>query len=132
MKLSDFIEVYQNDPYVHTLAQYCKKKGNSVLLKGIVGSLDAVLASVVSKTNSSTQLVIAEDKEQAFYVYTDFLNLRVGAEVLMFPSSYKKAYQYEAVENANILQRAEVLNKLSSDLNSQYIIVTYPEALSEK
>lgn len=132
MKLSDFIEIYQNDPYVRTLAQYCKKQGGTIQIKGLVGSLDAILATTVTKINHTSQLVIAEDKEQAYYIYTDFLHLKSGAEVLMFPSSYKKPYQYEAIENANILQRAEVLSKLAGDMSTPHIIVTYPEALGEK
>lgn len=132
MKFSDFIEIYQNDPYVHTLATYCKKRGTSIQVKGLVGSLDAVLATVLSKTNQTTQFVIAESKEQAYYIYTDLLNMKSEGEILLFPSSYKKPYQYEEIENANILQRAEVLNKLSGDQLTQYIIVSYPEALGEK
>ncbi len=132
MKFSDFIEIYQNDPYVHTLATYCKKQGTSIQVKGSVGSLDAVLATVLSKTNQTTQFIIAESKEQAYYIYTDLLNMKSEGEILLFPSSYKKPYQYEDIENANILQRAEVLNKLSGDQLTQYIIVSYPEALGEK
>src|SRR5690606_10838182 len=54
-------------------------------------------------------------------------------EVLLLPSSYKKAYQYEEVENANVLLRAEVLNQINSrDAEKGVMIVSYPEALSEK
>ncbi len=45
--------------------------------------------------------------------------------------SYKRPYEYDETENANILMRAEVLNQLSTHPESQ-IIITYPEALSEK
>ena len=45
--------------------------------------------------------------------------------------SYKRPYEFEETENANILMRAEVLNRLANKTAPE-IIVTYPEALSEK
>ena len=51
-------------------------------------------------------------------------------QVFFFPASYRRAYQIEQTDNANILLRAEVLNKLNNKRNP--IIVTYSEALSEK
>lgn len=61
----------------------------------------------------------------------DLQNLLGHKEILLFPMSYKRPYEYDETENANILMRAEVLNHFSSHPDSQ-IIVTYPEALSEK
>src|SRR5690606_31262679 len=53
--------------------------------------------------------------------------------VLLFPSSYKRAYQFDATENANILLRAEVLNRLNNRAaGAGSLIITYPEALTEK
>ena len=54
----------------------------------------------------------------------------LAKEVFFFPASYRRAYQVEETDNANILLRSEVLNKLNSKKNP--IIVTYSEALSEK
>ncbi|MEQ9229105.1 MAG: CarD family transcriptional regulator, partial [Cyclobacteriaceae bacterium] len=71
------------------------------------------------------------DKEEAAYYQNDLLNFVKEEQVLLFPTSYKKPYQYEETENANILQRAEVLNKLTNSAE-QLHIVTYPEALLEK
>ena len=50
----------------------------------------------------------------------------------IFPSSYKRPYQYEEVDNANVLQRAELLNQLLESKGSSRIVITYPEALYEK
>lgn len=71
------------------------------------------------------------DKENALYYQNDLQNFVKNDKVLLFPTSYKKPYQYEETENANILQRAEVLNQLSSSKEPLHI-VTYPEALFEK
>ena len=45
--------------------------------------------------------------------------------------SYKRPYEFDETENANILMRAEVLNRLANKTSPE-IIVTYPEALGEK
>ena len=53
-------------------------------------------------------------------------------DIYYFPASYKRPYQIEEVDNANILQRAEVLNELNHTKSGRQIIVTFAEALNEK
>ena len=69
------------------------------------------------------------DKEQAQYFVNEVESL-LKNEVFFYPASYRRAYQFEQTDNANILLRAEVLNKLNNKRNP--IIITYSEALSEK
>jgi transcription-repair coupling factor (superfamily II helicase) len=77
-------------------------------------------------------LVIAQDKEEAAYLNSDLQNLLGNLDQSIFPSSYKRPYQYEEVDNANVLQRAELLNQLLESKGSSRIVITYPEALYEK
>ncbi|HRZ73696.1 MAG TPA: transcription-repair coupling factor, partial [Flavobacterium sp.] len=58
-------------------------------------------------------------------------NLINDQDVLFYPSSYRRPYQIEETDNANVLLRAEVLNRINSRKKPS-IIVTYPEALFEK
>ncbi|MDH5598700.1 MAG: transcription-repair coupling factor, partial [Cyclobacteriaceae bacterium] len=51
---------------------------------------------------------------------------------LFFPTSYKRPYIFDETENANILQRAELLNAINNKSTTGELIVTYPEALTEK
>ncbi len=56
----------------------------------------------------------------------------IGAnDVLFYPSSYRRPYQIEETDNANVLLRSEVLNRINSR-KKPAVIVTYPEALFEK
>ncbi|MBC7407765.1 MAG: transcription-repair coupling factor, partial [Arcicella sp.] len=71
------------------------------------------------------------DREEAAYFINDLQNLVGEENVLSFPMSYKRAYVYEDVDNANVLMRAEVLNKLNNAVEG-LLLVSYPEALSEK
>ncbi len=98
--------------------------------KGIVGSLDAVLAAAIYLQDLQTHVFILHEKEEAAYFLNDLQNLLPDKEILFFPTSYRKPYQLEETDNANVLRRAEVLSQLS--LGGSELIVTYPEALTEK
>ncbi|ARS36769.1 transcription-repair coupling factor [Pontibacter actiniarum] len=134
MKVKDFLELYRLDSVVQTLAQRLKAtEPYRLQIKGLAGSQDAVLASAVYTLNYGHQLFVMHDKEEAAYFYTDLKNL-LGEEkeILLFPTSYKRPYSFDDTENANILMRAEVLNRLNQKTGKGELIVTYPEALTEK
>src|SRR5690606_37177342 len=69
--------------------------------------------------------------EEAAYYLNDLEGLVGQIDVLIIPSSHRRPYQIEDVDNANVLLRAEVLNRINSR-KKPCIIVTYPEALFEK
>lgn len=130
MTFSDLISTYAKGPYISAIEQSLAKKSN-VRLKNIAGSFDAILAGTLARRVSQHNLYILHDKEEAAYFQNDLQNFVSEEHVLLFPTSYKKPYQYEETENANILQRAEVLNMLSTSKWPLHII-SYPEALLEK
>lgn len=101
-------------------------------MKGLAGSLDMVVFSSVYKEAKGCHLLIAHDKEEAAYINNDLVELLGDGSTYFFPSSYKRPYHYDEVENANVLQRAEILNKILSQDTKHPIIVTYGEALYEK
>src|SRR5699024_103236 len=71
------------------------------------------------------------DKEEAAYYLNDLEQLIGEENVLFYPGSYRRPYQLEETDNANVLLRAEVLNRLNSR-KKPAVIVTYPDALFEK
>jgi transcription-repair coupling factor (superfamily II helicase) len=52
-------------------------------------------------------------------------------DVLFYPGSFRRPYEIEDTDNANVLLRAEVLNRINSR-KKPAVIVSYPEALFEK
>jgi len=106
-----------------------ENKQTKIQLTGLIGSSFSLTASAVVRTSNNPHLFIFRDKEAASYFVNDIENL-LRNEVFFFPASYRRPYQIEETDNANILLRAEVLNKLNNKRNP--IIVTYSEALSEK
>ena len=76
-------------------------------------------------------LLVLKNAEQAAYYFNDLEQLLGPSQTFYFPASYREAYNPEATDNANVLQRSEVLKKLSNKPKKK-IIVTYPQALFEK
>lgn len=136
MKVKEFLRDYQADPLVQVLTEkIAGQKCKSLVLKGLAGSLDAIVAAAYFQNHPSSLLFILDDKNEATYFADDLQQLlEKEQKVLFFPSSYKKAYQYEEIDNANVLQRAEVLSALSTaeKENRNVLVVTYAEALAEK
>ena len=133
MKIVDLISLYQNDGVIRTIANSLTSHANTKLhLQRLYGSADALMAVAIGANVSRNHLFILNDKDEAAYFFNDLQNMMPEQEVCLFPASYKKIYQYEEIENANILLRAEVLTKLSAHQAEPLWVVSSPEALSEK
>ncbi|MFD2100563.1 transcription-repair coupling factor [Flagellimonas iocasae] len=113
-----------------TIAQ-SQNTNTKINLKGLIGSS---LSFVISETFASVEspfLLILNDKEEAAYYLNDLEQLIGEHDVLFYPGSYRRPYQIEETDNANVLLRAEVLNRINSR-KKPAVIVTYPDALFEK
>ena len=158
MKIRDFVAHYAKDSLAQALAQYLATDAPTrVHLKGLVGSLDAVVASATYKIHTEAKkrinhIFVLNDRDEALYFYNDLQNLLGKKNIWFFPSSYKRPYKFMEVENANVLERAEVLNRINQRVSTPqvvsvdaakaneenpanedgFMIVTYPSALVEK
>lgn len=98
----------------------------------LTGSSTSALIASVFNTLKRHTLFVLSDKEEAAYYYNDLQKLISEDLVLFFPASYRGFYQVEQTDNANVLMRTEVLNRLAASSECSYVIVSYPEALFEK
>lgn len=131
LSTQDFLQLYSSDSLVQLIVNQISSQQPRVQVKGLAGSLDAVLAAAVYQNLPRLNLFITNDREEAAYLQNDLQNL-LNREILYYPTSYKRPYHYEEIENANVLMRAEILNKLNVTTADNLLIVTYPEALFEK
>jgi len=117
-----------------TIAQ-TQQKTTRIHVKGLVGSALSFVINESFKTAQKPFLLIFNDKEEAAFYLNDLEQLLNSKDVLFYPGSYKRPYQADAsgkeTDNANILLRTEVLNRVNSR-KKPAIIVSYPEALFEK
>lgn len=108
-----------------------QKKDQKIQLGGLVGSSLSFVVSAAFQGSEAPFLLILEDKEEAAYHLNDLEQLLGEGDVLFYPGSYRRPYQIEETDNANVLMRAEVLNRINSRKRPA-LIVTYPDALFEK
>ena len=132
MKIQQLLERYLTDDNL-ALLHDALQQGQPVsgYLKGIAGSQLALLAGALYKLGDKPHLLVLNDKEEAAYVFNDLQKVLPDDGVLFYPGSYRRPYDVEEVDNANILLRAEALSHINSRKRSP-LIVTYPDALFEK
>ena len=104
---------------------------HSVHISGLVGAATSLVVAETFKNTERPFLLIFNDKEDAAYHLNDLEALLCDKDVLFYPGSYRRPYQIEETDNANVLLRSEVLNRINSR-KKPAIIVTYPDALFEK
>ena len=75
-------------------------------------------------------LFILNDQEEAGYFYHDMVQANGDADILFFPSSYRRAIKYGQRDAVNEILRTEVLTRLGK--SAPVSVVTYPDALAEK
>ena len=155
-------DLYKDSPFINNISNHFSSSKARVHVDGLTGSLPALaIAALALRRPTVSQLVIAPSKEEAYYLQNDIEallqgeSLKVKGErsadattasdshlspftshlspsVMLFPTSYRKAYHYdlEQTENANLLMRNEVVKALSG--SEPLIVVSYADALSEK
>lgn len=132
MNIRDLINRYKSDDRVTQFTKALNSTKNpKVQLKGLVGSADAIVALSSYFLLHKPLLFVLPDREEAAYFQSD-LESALEKQVLLFPSSYRKSFDFTQVDTANVLARAEVLNELNHDSEYGKIVVSYPEAIAEK
>ena len=126
----EFRKLFSGHDHKTELCKLLNTPGEKVHLQGIVGSARSILTGTLSEEISKTFVICLNDREEASYFFDDLNTLSPEAQVLFFPSSYKRSVNYETIEQENIILRTEVLSYLKQD--NPLLIVTYPEALVEK
>jgi len=139
LNLNELIQVFRSEKnseqIVNTLQNYDRSR---IQLKGLIGSSRALVSAGVFNEISGVHLFILPDKETAAHFFNDLENIYdersldySKKKILFYPTSYKRQYDIEDPDNVNLLLRAEILNRIGSSARKT-LIVTYPEALSEK
>lgn len=128
------------------LREALTRRKSDICVTGLVGSAAPLLFATLGRGRKATGaadgkvsqsaneelasqsfLFILNDEEEAGYFYHDLTQMMGDEEVMMFPSSYRRAIKYNQKDPANEILRTNVLAH-----HGRGIIVTYPEALAEK
>jgi transcription-repair coupling factor (superfamily II helicase) len=131
MDLKELKAKYASLNSINDTANELQLVGSRIHWKGLVGSSRSLCSVVLAEQVPGHHLFILADKEEAAYFLNDIEGLYPDDHrILFYPASYRVAYQIEETDNANVVARAEVLDRLNSQKNAW--IVTYPEALFER
>ncbi|MGB5237220.1 MAG: transcription-repair coupling factor, partial [Flavobacteriaceae bacterium] len=131
MTPSSILQHFVRSPEIGKLRESLVPNAKNIQVKGLSGSSWSLVTASLFKSLDRPFLVIFNDKEEAAYFLNDLENLLGDKNVLFYPGSYRRPYQIEETDNANVLLRAEVLNRINSR-QKPALIVTYPDALFEK
>ncbi|MBP5190689.1 MAG: transcription-repair coupling factor [Bacteroidales bacterium] len=140
MQLTD---IYKSSKLVAELCAKLTENQVRIHINGLTGSLPAIVGATLSQCLPQSNLVfIAASKEDAYYLQNDIDTLLhpgcntddepdvADCPVMLFPTTYRRPYQTDEIDNANVLMRSEVVKQLGA--GRRVVIVTYPEALAEK
>jgi transcription-repair coupling factor (superfamily II helicase) len=131
LSIQNIVNQYQISANVAQIITQLQKEKNHFQISNLVGSSLSFTISETFKKSEKPYLLVFNDKEEAAYYLNDLEQLLGEKNVLFYPGSYRRPYQIEETDNANILLRSEVLNRINSK-QKPAIIVTYPAALFEK
>jgi len=123
--------LFTKSSQVRKLGETITQSQKKIHISGLVGAATSLVIADTFKKLELPLLLIFNDKEEAAYHLNDLENILGDKEVLFYPGSYRRPYQIEETDNANVLLRSEVLNRINSR-KKPAIIVTYPDALFEK
>jgi len=125
------VSQYQKSAKTQQVLQEIQQEHNQFHISNLAGSSLSFVISETFKKADKPYVIILNDKEEAAYYLNDLEQLLGDKHVLFYPGSYRRPYQIEETDNANVLLRSEVLNRINSR-KKPAIIVTYPDALFEK
>jgi len=128
---NEILHKYGELTKVKQLAAALHQREGKLHVKGLLGSSLSFVIDPLFRESELPFLLIFKDKEEAAYYLNDLEQLVGQEDVLFYPGSFRRPYQIEDTDNASVLLRAEVLNRINSR-KKPAIIVSYTEALFEK
>ncbi len=131
MELKELCDFFNNKARIAAIKKMITATRNRVVLvDGLAGSASSMLFARLPRL-AAPYLIIANDLDEAGYIYNDLCQINGEHEVLIFPSGFKRDIKYGQVDAPNAILRTEVLNQWYDNKDLR-CVVTYPEALAEK
>lgn len=132
MNVADLLTIYAGHPRLSALSGLLQEKETrNISLKGLNGSAAAFIIAGLFSNGGQGYVCVANDAEEAGYLYHDLMQLTGSDRIFYFPSAYRRAVKYGHIDPANEILRTEVLSMLQQP-DKPFILVTSPDALAEK
>lgn len=132
MEISELQSIYAGHSNTKAFASLLENPSvKTIFLEHLCASSAALFFSSFVKKAGRPFVFVLNDLEDAGYFYHDLVQINGEADILFFPSSYRRAIKYGQKDAANEVLRTEVLSRLQKT-DEPLCIVTYPDALAEK
>lgn len=118
---------YLNHPLIAQILAENSSPNTRIWVEGLRGSSRSLFLTAWAQEHPLC--CIAQDKDEAGYLYHDIVALETRQKVVFFPSSFLHRGKYDQKDEAFEVMRTELLADLA--MGQFPIIVTYPEALAE-
>ncbi len=126
------LERYGEHPQTLALVEAVGTPRGRVLVRGVVGAQKALVAAALTRRSGRLVLWVGNGKEESAYLYNDLQGLMGPNDVCFFPDSFRSPAAFEHLNTTQVLQRSEVVNRLTLGERRGWVTVTYPEALFER
>ena len=131
MEIDELSALFNSTTRKEALKSILSGRGRKrILIDGLAGSATALLFAGLPK-RKAPYVIIANDLDEAGYMYHDLCQITDDKQVLIFPSGYKRDIKYGQIDAPNEILRTEVLNQWSENKQLRWV-VTYPEAIAER
>lgn len=135
MEISKLQDAYGRHPLVRRLTQVLQRDAvRHICVSGLQGSAAPLLFSSLAARSPQLLgvpfLFVLSDEEEAAYFYQDLMQVLGDANVLFFPSGFKRAVKYGQRDAASMVLRTEVLSRVSGG-GLPLFVATSPQALAE-
>ena len=131
MEIDELSALFNSTTRKEALKSILSGRGRKrILIDGLAGSATALLFAGLPK-RKTPYVIIANDLDEAGYMYHDLCQITDDKQVLIFPSGYKRDIKYGQIDAPNEILRTEVLNQWSENKQLRWV-VTYPEAIAER
>lgn len=113
MEIQGVLDLYAKSPQSAALAKMlCDKSARTSYIDGALASAVPVLFASVAGSVGRPCLFVLNDAEEAGYFYHDLTQMLGNANVLFFPSSFRRQVKYGQRDAASEILRTEVLGRL--------------------
>ena len=131
MDLKEFVRSIRSEkPYKDV--RLALRTVKTLEVKGTVGSGTALLCAGIAEEIGGVHIIVADNRDEAAYLYNDLYTFLSTDNVLFFPTAFKRSIDFRTPDASGMVQRTAVLGALRNFSQGRLVICTYPEAVLEK
>lgn len=141
MNLDELLKKYDDDKRNLTISDRLSMSELRIIpspaslhLSGLHGSSrEFVFTSFMNRPELAgwSHIIILRDAEEAAYFQNTLESISNAMDIFYFPSSFKQPKNFSVLNPSHVMLRTEALSRIARGGNKK-VVVTYPEAFSEK